>query len=251
MPSNSSPKYKRYSVGLRPLVTGDRHTSDVFVSGLSCNQIPWERAAALLKDVFDLDLEERAEVLETTVGAGKAALHRGRNRLREPEGEPASRRPVPSASLVDRFVELLNAADEKGLLALMLDNAPLDNVGVGIKWGREGTPRRTIAGTLGGHPEFPEWFHPEAHRVERVLFAGEPIVLHFHTRRGHESLDGVWRLDEEDGRLARLRVYGFCLETIREVGRELGLPVLSGLYRCPTPAPGRYFEPASSRGGAS
>ncbi|MEE9606535.1 MAG: RNA polymerase sigma factor, partial [Myxococcota bacterium] len=61
---------------------------------------PRERAAVVLKDVFDLSLEESAEVLETTVGAVKAALHRGRARLREPEDESASRRPVPSQSLV-------------------------------------------------------------------------------------------------------------------------------------------------------
>ena len=81
----------------------------------------------LLKDVFDLDLQESAEVLETTVGAVKAALHRGRERLREPEGEPGSRRPVPSVSLVDRFVELFNAGDKSGLLALVLDNATAEN----------------------------------------------------------------------------------------------------------------------------
>jgi RNA polymerase sigma-70 factor, ECF subfamily len=205
---------------------------------------PRERAAVLLKDVFDLDLKECAEVLETTVGAVKAALHRGRERLAESPSGPESSRSAPSVPLVDRFVELFNAGDRKGLLALMLDNAPLENVGVGIEWGLEGSPRRTLEGALGGHPEFPEPFHFEAQRVERVLFAGEPIVLHFHTRGGREILDVVWRIEEEEGRIARLRTYGFCPETIREAGRELGLPVLTGLYRYPTPAPGHYYEPA-------
>jgi hypothetical protein len=56
-------------------------------------------------------------------------------------------------------------------------------------------------------------------------------------------LDALWRLEEEDGRVARLRAYGFCPETMREVGQKLGLPVLIGVYRYPTPAPGRYYEP--------
>jgi len=43
------------------------------------------------------------------------------------------------------------------------------------------------------------------------------------------------RLEEEDGRVSRLRSYGFCPETVREVGDELGLPVLTGIYRAPTP----------------
>src|SRR5215467_6903397 len=42
---------------------------------------PQERAAILLKDVFDLSLEETAAMLRTSVGAVKAALWRGRGRL--------------------------------------------------------------------------------------------------------------------------------------------------------------------------
>jgi len=40
-----------------------------------------ERATVLLKDVFDFSLEETASALDTTVGAVKAALHRGRAKL--------------------------------------------------------------------------------------------------------------------------------------------------------------------------
>ncbi|HYL57304.1 MAG TPA: RNA polymerase sigma factor, partial [Candidatus Acidoferrales bacterium] len=82
---------------------------------------PQERAALVLKEVFDMTLDEIAETVGTSVGAIKAALHRGRIRLDEsPDAAPA-RRPMPSAALVDRFVERLNASDLPGLLALMLD----------------------------------------------------------------------------------------------------------------------------------
>ena len=54
---------------------------------------PRERAAVLLKDVFDLSLEETASILATSVGAVKAALHRGRGRLRTPTA--SCRPPVP------------------------------------------------------------------------------------------------------------------------------------------------------------
>ena len=218
---------------------------------------PRERAAVLLKDVFDLDLEESAEVLATTVGAVKAALHRGRERLREPEPkrEPAVRAPrrmQPSLSLVDRFVELFNKADKPGLLELVLDHATVDNVGVGVHWTPEGhrSARSMFEGSLGGHPEWPAWIQFESQRVERAIFRGEPLVLHFHVRRGREWFDGLMRLEEEDGRISSMRAYGFCPETIREVGEELGLPVLTGLYRAPTPVPGRYFEKGWNRGEA-
>jgi RNA polymerase sigma-70 factor (ECF subfamily) len=202
---------------------------------------PRERAAVLLKDVFELDLEESAEVLETTVGAVKAALHRARARLRKeepPAKEPAPRPQGPSVSLVDRFVALFNAADRQGLLELLLDNATTENVGGGgIHWGREAHrgKRGWFEGALGGHPDWPAWFQFESQRMERAIFRGEPILLHFHTRRGRESLDVVVRLEEEDGRVSRLRSYGFCPETVREVAAALGVPVLTGIYRAPTP----------------
>ncbi len=215
---------------------------------------PRERAAVILKDVFDLSLEESAEVLETTIGAVKAALHRGRARLREPEGEVASRRPAPSASLLDRFVELFNAADKPGLLKLVLDNASVENVGVGIEWGAEGhrSPKSWFEGALGGHPEWPPEWRFESQRAERMLYRAEPVVVLFRIRRGREARETVLRFEEADGQIAGMRSYGFCPETVREVGEGLGLRVRTGPYRYPTLAPGRsYGDPdaSASRGG--
>src|SRR5262249_20712062 len=42
---------------------------------------PQERAAILMKEVFDLSLDETANMLGTTVGAVKSALSRARGRL--------------------------------------------------------------------------------------------------------------------------------------------------------------------------
>src|SRR5262245_17835002 len=42
---------------------------------------PQERAAVVLKDVFELSLEEVAETLSTTTGTVKTALHRARGKL--------------------------------------------------------------------------------------------------------------------------------------------------------------------------
>lgn len=204
---------------------------------------PRERAAVVLKDVFDFSLEDCAMVLETTVGAVKAALHRGRERLREPEGEVASRRPRPSAALVDRFVELFNAEDQPGLLELVLDNASVENVGCGVQYGREAHRSSTswFAKALDGHPEWPAEWHYEARRAEARVFRGEPLVLFLVTRRGREAVEIAVRLEEEDGRVSRMRSYGFCPETMREIGEELGVPVRTGIYRYPTPAPGTNY----------
>ena len=205
---------------------------------------PRERAAVVLKDVFDLSLEETAEVLETTIGAIKAALHRGRERLRAVDAEPAPARPAPSRAFVDRFVELFNKADKEALLALMIDEGSTENLGVGYHYGAAAHrgSRGWFEGALGGHPEWPEWWRFDSQRAQRAVYRGEPLVLLLQTRRGKEAAVAVVRLDEEDGRLARLRSYGFCPETMREVCEELGVPVLTGLYRAPTPAGGNGGE---------
>lgn len=214
---------------------------------------PRERAAVVLKDVCDLSLEETAEVLGTTVGAVKAALHRGRGRLRDADEDATPSRPTPSVALVDGFVELFNKRDMQGLLALMLENGCADNVGGGgIHHGgdEEYGYRAWFRGAILGHPEWPAIFQYEADRVERGELAGEPIVLILRTRGGKEALEVVVRLEEQEGRIARLRSYGFCPEVVREVGAELGLPVRTGIYRAPTPAAGkRYEKPADGASG--
>jgi len=218
-----------------------RDASDRLFQRLS----PQERAALVLKDAFDMSLDEIAEILRTTRGAVKAALHRGRGRLAAPDAE-AAHRPRPSAALVDRFLTLYRAADVPGLVALMLEGGSIENVGCGVEFGTDnfssenGWLRRAVF----GHPEWPAAFQPEGTRLERAALDDEPIVLAFTTRRGREALEQVLRFEEIDGRIARLRGYAFCPETMREIADRLGLPVRTGLYRYPTPAPGQvYAEP--------
>ena len=207
---------------------------------------PQERAAVVLKDAFDMSLEEIADILRTSVGAVKAALHRGRGRLAEPEGGAASRRPRPSLALVDRFVALYAAADVAGLVALMLDGGSIENVGSSVEFGSENFPRAGgwFQRAVFGHPEWPAELQYTGARLERADLDGEAIILGFATRRGREALEQVLRIEEVDGRIARLRGYAFCPETMREVGERLGLRVRTGFYRYPTAAPGRgYDEP--------
>jgi len=212
---------------------------------------PQERAAVVLKEVFDMTLDEIAALLATTPGAVKAALHRGRDRLREPEGAPASRRPRPSAELLDRFIARYNAKDVPGLVALMLDGGTAENVGNSFHVGREhpteGTPQ-FFHKVVHGHEEWPPQTRPEAVRLARAELEGEPMVLMLVTRWGREALEVVFRFEEQDGRIARIRAYGFCPETITAVGEALGVPIRTGLYRAPTPAPGASWPDPEERG---
>jgi RNA polymerase sigma-70 factor, ECF subfamily len=207
---------------------------------------PQERAALVLKEVFEMTLGEIAALLATTEGAVKAALHRGRGRLREPVEAWTSPRPPPSPELLDRFIERYNAADVKGLLALMLEGGSAENVGNSVHVGldsSEGTPH-FLDKVVHGHAEWPPVFRADSTRIERVELGGEPIALMFATRRGREALEVVFRFEEQEGRIARLRAYGFCPDSVRAVGAALGVKVRTGLYRAPTPAPGARWRDA-------
>lgn len=195
---------------------------------------PQERAAVVLKDVFELSIREIAGILATSEGAVKHALHRGRERLHEADAA-AERRPAPSTELVERFVALYEAKDVAGLVSLLVEGGSTENVGFGLQYGRqafEGTDH-FLYKAVHGHEEWPEWFQPEAVRLATGAFEGAPIVLCFATRKGHEALEQVLRTDEVDGKIARLRGYAFCPETLREIGVALGYEVRTGLYRVP------------------
>ena len=199
---------------------------------------PQERAAVVLKEMFDMSLEEIAELLATTTGAVKVALHRGRERLREPWSASAARRPLPSPELIDRWIERYKAKDLQGLAALMLDGGTVENVGEALQVGRETferTERNILWHVVHGHPEWPAAIRPDAVRVARAAFEGEPILLSFARYGEYEALQVVFRFEEQDGRIARLRTYGFCPETMHEVAEKLGLPVFTGLYYAPEP----------------
>jgi RNA polymerase sigma-70 factor (ECF subfamily) len=88
---------------------------------------PKERACVLLKDVFDYSLEEIADLVDSTVGGVKAALHRGRAKLpAEPatRAAPATRSPDES-QLLHLYVERFNRRDWEGLRELIADDARL------------------------------------------------------------------------------------------------------------------------------
>ncbi len=94
---------------------------------------PAQRSAVILADVLGYALEEAAGVMGTTVPAVKAALNRGRARLRELAGQPADAAPPPSLSAQDQallaaYAERFNARDFDGLREMLGQEVRLDLV---------------------------------------------------------------------------------------------------------------------------
>ncbi|MEX2207991.1 MAG: RNA polymerase sigma factor [Myxococcota bacterium] len=190
---------------------------------------PQERAAVLLKEVFDLSLEETASVLRTSVGAVKAALHRGRGRLERADRDNPAAGPAPSRELVERFVKALGAKDIEGLRAICSADLSVELVG-----GAEAeTFERNKTFFQHAHMVMPQLGFGENPHWETIVYDGEPMALGYRTLDGVEGINEVHRLEEVDGRIARIRCYCFCPDTLRLLGEHLGIQALDRRYRSP------------------
>jgi RNA polymerase sigma-70 factor, ECF subfamily len=99
---------------------------------------PAQRSCVILKDVLDYSLEESAALLELSVPAVKAALHRGRARLRELSEAPAAAA-VPSrgSPVLARYAALFNARDWDSVRAMLVEDVRLDLVSRSKRTGRD------------------------------------------------------------------------------------------------------------------
>jgi len=93
---------------------------------------PRQRSCVILKDVLGYSLAEISEQLDATVPEIKAALHRGRTRLREfaPSAEVSA--PIldeRQQELLARYVDRFNARDFDAVRAMLADEVRLDLVG--------------------------------------------------------------------------------------------------------------------------
>jgi RNA polymerase sigma-70 factor (ECF subfamily) len=201
---------------------------------------PQQRAAVVLKDVFDFSLEEIAESLQTTVGAVKTALHRGRGKLASRsamENRIEDDAPAPAPAVLDAFCTAFNAGDIDRLTALLLDTASVEVVGATTQYGPEAARRTVLYGMLFGVKHM---VNPEAHggidprcfegvieappRVELRAHREGWVLVHWYQHRDGEAVRAFTRLELDGDRVARLRNYFYDPELITEVCGELGLP---------------------------
>lgn len=91
-----------------------------------------QRSTVILMDVLGYTIQEICAVLETSVPAVKAALHRGRTRLRELANEP-DEKAAPVLADAERlrlatYVERFNARDFDAIRQMLADDVRLDLV---------------------------------------------------------------------------------------------------------------------------
>jgi RNA polymerase sigma-70 factor (ECF subfamily) len=195
----------------------------------------------VLKDVFELSLDEIAEALSTTTGAVKAALHRGRGKLVEPVVE--AKRAAPPA-VIDAFCAAFNAGDLDRLTSLLLDTAVVQVVGATTQYGPQAARRTVLYGMLFGsermatadhnggiEARFMQGVMPSAPRVERVSHRGEWALLHWYAHQDGEAVRAITRIVADGDRVAHVQNHFFNPDFVAEVCGELHVPFRSNGYR--------------------
>lgn len=101
-----------------------------------------QRSAVILADVLGHEVSEAADIMGASVPAVKAALHRGRTRLRQLAGQPEDALPLALSAadqaLVAAYAQRFNARDFDGLRDMLAEEARLDLVARHKVQGRAG-----------------------------------------------------------------------------------------------------------------
>ncbi|HEY0566615.1 MAG TPA: sigma-70 family RNA polymerase sigma factor [Xanthobacteraceae bacterium] len=131
-----------------------------------------QRASVILMDVLGCSLKEVCEVMDFSLPAVKAALHRGRTQLRELADEPDDQ-PRASLSDADRerlgvYVAHFNARDFDAIRNLIADDVRLDLVNKTRMNGKAEVSRY-----FGNYAKVSDW------RLVPGLVEGRPAILVF------------------------------------------------------------------------
>ncbi|MBS0417206.1 MAG: sigma-70 family RNA polymerase sigma factor [Proteobacteria bacterium] len=97
---------------------------------------PSQRSCVILKDVLDYSLEEIALSLDLTLPAVKAALHRGRTRLKSLVMQPEATL-VDVSPTVHRYASLFNDRNWDAVRDLLIDDVRLEVVDATSRRGRK------------------------------------------------------------------------------------------------------------------
>ena len=233
-------RLEREAGALETHSTEDPRASREAAGTLLVKLSPQERAAVVLKDVFDFSIEEIAEMLSTTAGAVKAALHRGRVRLQSEE-RAAERAPAPG--VLDAFCEAFNARDLDRLTALLLDSATVEIVGLVTEYGPDEPkdPRTgSFAGSLtpitfddrgGVSPELLAGYRGGLARCQVHPHRDGWVLLFWYEHDDGDKVRSVATVEVDVDRITRLRNYFFTPDVIAETCEELGVPYRVNGYR--------------------
>jgi RNA polymerase sigma-70 factor (ECF subfamily) len=158
---------------------------------------PAQRSCVILKDVLGHSLEEIGALLELSLLAVKAALHRGRVRLRELAETPlAAAPPRQTSPTVARYVALFNARDWDGVRTLLAEDVQLDLVSRAQRAGR------AVGDYLSNYELYRDW------RLAPASLEGREVIAVF--RAPEDARPGYFiELTVESGKVRFIRDFRY------------------------------------------
>ncbi|MBT4790934.1 MAG: RNA polymerase sigma factor [Halobacteriovoraceae bacterium] len=180
---------------------------------------PKERVAIVLKDIFDFKIDEIKDVMETTTGAVKSALHRGREKMVLIK-EKSSRNIEPKINqehkeVVNKAVDFFNKRDINGFCNLLLSNATGNAYGCFLESSAAEIKKGSIFHTINQPDGTPQ---PKEMRAECVELYGENLFILW----VEDKLEDIWRIQIEEGQISRFDCYYCCPKVLAEVAKLLG-----------------------------
>ena len=162
-----------------------------------------QRACVVLVDVLGHALDETAELLEFTLAATKAALHRGRTRLKalaeEPDATPPPRLAPAERERLRAYADRFNARDFDALRALLSEDVRLD---LANRTRLDG--RKDVSVYFARYDAITGWW------FEVGLAEGRPALLVNDPADPAAALRHVVLLDWRDGEITGIRDYFYA-----------------------------------------
>jgi RNA polymerase sigma-70 factor (ECF subfamily) len=162
--------------------------------------VPIQRSCVILKDVLGHSVEEIGALVEMTVPAVKAALHRGRERLRvlaETSPRETAAPPQTISEEVARYVALFNARDWEGVRAMLAEDVRLDLVSRVHRSGR-----RDVSSYFTNYAAAHDWY------LAPAWLDGREVVAVFR-RRGDPAPGYFVDLMMKGGSVARIKDFRY------------------------------------------
>jgi RNA polymerase sigma-70 factor, ECF subfamily len=162
-----------------------------------------QRSAVILMDVLGHSLEEISGVMEASVPTIKAALHRGRTRLRalaqEPDDRPTPALTAPERAMLEAYVDRFNARDFDAVRNMLADEVRLDLVNRTQRSGRA-----EVARYFSNYDRLENW------RLALGLVDRRPAVLVLDPRNPSAPPTYFVLLTWDGGRLVNIRDFHFA-----------------------------------------
>ena len=159
---------------------------------------PVQRSVVILVDVLGHSIAETGEILQITLASGKAALQRGRARLKawtQTPQEPPALRSTAEVARLRAYADRFNARDFDALRSLLAEDVRLDLM---VRGRLEGAPKVSVYFTR--YDENPNW------RLSPCLAEGRPALLFSDSELGDYVVLLAWRGD----RIAVIRDFRYA-----------------------------------------